>query len=474
MRANILKMDNGKSDHLDAELIFNRAKKTFDRIIPSTRYIKLLRRPVLIEFSGTPKAGKTSTITSVRQILHRSNKYELRIITERASLSPITNKPSLWFNSWCSASTLAELIQITELDAHVVFLDRGLFDCICWYKALNRIDRCSEQLMSSAINFLSSPEFFRLIDKVFLFKVDAKEALDREARYHSIPKEYAEGNIMTEPFIKAYNEIVLEVAEEYKNILDIEIMDTTGKNIQETALHVANEILDVIESSERVFCIKSNNFMDLKREWKIDANTHLIDLTKISKKNFFELMSNCSKFCREIEANETSELIQLIPMAFLRLGDKILVLKRKEKEIKDELHDKYTILCGGHMREEDTRVGNESIPEKWLIAGLLRELNEELALNISVNRAQPLYLIHGENGNRQFRHMCVVYEINLKEETEFVINEKEHRERLGTSLSGRFKDLKSLPRDTNIWDPWALYVLKERFDWDPDQPNIFS
>ena len=59
------------------------------------------RRPIVIEFSGSPKAGKTSCINSLRQFLKR-NGFEVEIIQERASVCPVSDKRSPMFNVWTS------------------------------------------------------------------------------------------------------------------------------------------------------------------------------------------------------------------------------------------------------------------------------------------------------------------------------------------------------------------------------------
>ena len=57
------------------------------------------KRPIVIEFSGSPKAGKTSCINSLELFLKR-NGYKVRIIQEKASECPVSDKQSPMFNIW--------------------------------------------------------------------------------------------------------------------------------------------------------------------------------------------------------------------------------------------------------------------------------------------------------------------------------------------------------------------------------------
>ena len=55
-----------------------------------------LRRPILIEFCGSPKAGKTTTITSLN-IFFKRNGFRTKILAERAGICPVIKKnPSIF------------------------------------------------------------------------------------------------------------------------------------------------------------------------------------------------------------------------------------------------------------------------------------------------------------------------------------------------------------------------------------------
>ena len=93
------------------------------------------RRPIVIEFCGTPKAGKSSCISSLVLFLKR-NGFKVRVLTERASVCPIDNKFDPNFNIWTGCSALAELVHILSNEPRsldVVILDRGMFDAVCWF-----------------------------------------------------------------------------------------------------------------------------------------------------------------------------------------------------------------------------------------------------------------------------------------------------------------------------------------------------
>jgi Ni2+-binding GTPase involved in maturation of urease and hydrogenase len=96
----------------------------------------LPRRPIVIEFCGSPKAGKTSCISALEMFLKR-NDIRTTVITERGAICPIYNKFDPNFNVWAGCSELARFAEIMSnhfKDFDVVIMDRGFFDAVCWFQ----------------------------------------------------------------------------------------------------------------------------------------------------------------------------------------------------------------------------------------------------------------------------------------------------------------------------------------------------
>src|ERR1017187_8445795 len=85
------------------------------------------KRPLIIEFSGSPKAGKTRSISGLELFLKR-NGIKVEVYTERASVSPIKSKGHLNFNVWVSCASLQGMLESLYKDIDVFILDRGVFD----------------------------------------------------------------------------------------------------------------------------------------------------------------------------------------------------------------------------------------------------------------------------------------------------------------------------------------------------------
>ena len=132
------------------------------------------KRPIVIEFSGSPKAGKTSSINSLEVFLKR-NGFKVKIIQERASVCPVSDKQSPMFNIWTACASLEGLVGTLEdkrNEVDVLIIDRGIFDALCWFEWLVDMGKMEEEQRSIAENFLLMKELVGCIDIVFSFSVE--------------------------------------------------------------------------------------------------------------------------------------------------------------------------------------------------------------------------------------------------------------------------------------------------------------
>lgn len=113
----------------------NELEKLAARILVLKRRVRP-RRPIVIEFAGSPKSGKTSALNSL-DIFLRRNGFRTKILTERASVCPIPNKFDPIFNVWTGCAALNQLMDTlanNALKLDVIIMDRGFFDALCWFE----------------------------------------------------------------------------------------------------------------------------------------------------------------------------------------------------------------------------------------------------------------------------------------------------------------------------------------------------
>lgn len=188
------------------------------------------KRPIVIEFSGSPKAGKTSCINSLELFLRR-NGFSIKIVQERASVCPVSDKQSPMFNLWTACMSLAGLIGTLEdkkSNVDVLILDRGIFDALCWFEWLVSNSKMEEKQRQVTEKFLLMEELIKSIDIVFAFRVEPKISIEREYANLLTNKP---GSIMNQKVLAEYLESIKNTISSKSNFFHkIFEIDTSNKS----------------------------------------------------------------------------------------------------------------------------------------------------------------------------------------------------------------------------------------------------
>jgi hypothetical protein len=142
------------------------------------------RKPVVLEFAGTPKASKATTIGQLQTFLKRCG-FRVKVVVERASICPIRDKKHFNFNVWTACTTLSQILEHTQEppnneDPQILILDRGLFDSICWLTLMDRLSRIRTVDRESIEEFLLIDDWRRRVTGVIVMTASPEVALERE------------------------------------------------------------------------------------------------------------------------------------------------------------------------------------------------------------------------------------------------------------------------------------------------------
>ena len=210
--------------------------------------VKPLDRPIFIEFSGTPKSGKSSCIDIVSHFFRRLT-FQVLSPSEGASRrTPYDLRRDLVaFNTWSASYALTHILE-SLYDPHkyqLVILDRGLYDALAWFQLLLDRGEITEETCGQVHDFLRIEKWRSVIDAVFLFRVDSATSLERENRHTLIDEP---GRAMNPEFLQDLNSAYGSVRKKYASAFQhFEIIDTSNSQDttpQSTAALVADLILD--------------------------------------------------------------------------------------------------------------------------------------------------------------------------------------------------------------------------------------
>ena len=189
----------------------------------------LMSRPFMVEFSGTPEAGKTTTINAVADML-RKNDYKTIILKESAeSLPSEIPKGTFDANMWMHFITQSGLISALYSKADIVLIDRGIIDSEFYGQKFLNDGLCTkakyDEFKKMFLQHLKSNLFIALM-------VTPEESVKRRG---------GEGRLVNKEYIQNYNEAYLKFFETI--IVNKHLIMTDNIELYEVCKTVLNIIL---------------------------------------------------------------------------------------------------------------------------------------------------------------------------------------------------------------------------------------
>jgi 8-oxo-dGTP pyrophosphatase MutT (NUDIX family)/thymidylate kinase len=416
------------------------------------------RRPILIEFCGAPKSGKTTTISSLQTFLKR-NGIKTLVLTERASICPIVDKYDPSFNYWTVTAAIAEMTEALERnpsDLDVVIADRGIFDSLCWFTWLRTNKKISQDDFDATIGFLTAPRFRFALDVILVFTADPRESLKRE---HANLLTDKRGSIMNEQVLADYRGAVEEARAAYERLFrPLEVFDTTGIPPDEVNYMVTKHVLESLREllEERVAVLRR---VDVER---VAEGKVVIDPMEIVDLPMQE--SNRGR------AEDSEDLVQPVPVAVFLTRDasEMLVLKKRKDSTSEASPErgKNLVYAGGHIRYDDFLTADSADMLSTSARSLAREVKEELGIAIAVDDL-PVLAIWDRTNPRSERHVALVYLIRLDDhEKRLRMDGHEFARPSGSSRSGRFWPIGDVLAEasTASFEPWSRTILETLVD----------
>lgn len=425
-----------------------------------------LRRPLLIEFCGSPKSGKSTTINSLNIFLKR-NKLKTAVLTERASVCPVSNKEHPFFNLWTLTSSIAETIKhleqckdpdIKKLD--IIIADRGIFDSLCWFNWMNtkfstKPSYLNDENFKSLENFCLMEFWLDSIDLIYVFKVDPSSSIERE--YSNLLTDIR-GSIMNENRLKEFNSAIDLSMNKYKNkFRKIELIKTDDKEMDKKPDMVGYKVTLNILTILKEILIEKIGYLTFAH----DIMSRQLDLS-IFENKILEYDSR--------EKVEKSNNIQPLPIVVITNPErnKVLVVKKSSKRTPSDSpeNDKLLLYIGGHVRIEDN-IDDDIL--KTFKKALHREIEEEIGESIKIHNTEP-FLIYKTDHPKSKKHLGVCYFIEMPlEDKKFKLKSDEFIMKTGSTKSGQVMEINEIiNKHSKNLESWSREILKKIFNREID------
>ena len=429
--------------------------------IAAEEYRKTARKPIVIEFAGVPKAGKTSNLEQVLSFFKRCG-FSVESVAEQAAICPVRDKKHPNFNIWTACTTLAQLLEKTQApprkgDPDILFVDRGIFDAICWMRLMNKeFSRLAKEEYQLIEKFLSINEWRRRISAVIVMTATPEKAIRRE-RGELLPDDDSLGSIMNPAVLKAVQKNVATSVKDYDKRFNLHVVDTDQSDfndLKKSSEHIADIILGCVERhlEEKILHLKKS---EVKSYF---PNTRYIngDDTKKLITQFCQKGKYAPR--KEVEKDETK--VQALPIVVVRTRDGgFLRLTRREIDKENPLDNKDVIWAGGHVRQLDDENGNA------LVRCAVRELMEELKLSAEEKELRLVGAVYIDKKPGAQKHVSIVYEWKASgNSVNVVVSGVEFKEKQGTSVRVNKKfytlnELLTAMKKKEINEEWSVEII---------------
>ncbi len=430
--------------HGSKQAVFANLETQISRIRPR---LSEKRRPFIIEFAGTPKSGKTTTISAVHQFLKR-NGVIVRTSQERASVAPLIDKGTAFFNTWVTCATLNGIIEALEDEKlDVLILDRGLFDGLVWIDWQEKTHRVSEAEAKEFRSFVLTPRWRGLVDLVFLMHCDAKTSLKREHEKQITRRHGAIMNVATLAQIRRH---YLKAARRYAGYFkSFKVIKNSPGPEMKTITYIAKLVLNSLGrfADEEVLCLPRKS---------VEGQIKLSEKKVVtpSWKAVTRLVNRRVTYVARSTAEVSDQLLQVVPVCIIRNGSRFLTNVRHEPG--ESLHEAFGNWAGGHVRKQDL----DDAGSKWesVLAGLRRELHEELSLE-DLPRLVPIGIVHSSEDERAARHIGIVFEVTFSDPANIAaFDNKTIRERPNRYVKTSWMERKELSRNLDSQRDWSRAI----------------
>lgn len=247
---------NNKEDLYLKDTIFNDNKDYYDKLkklhaqkveLERLRNLCKLTKPFVIEFSGTPRTGKTTTINNLYDFFKKGG-FDITIIEEFTTSKYYKEKfkqkysdlSSSDFNIAILKEVTKQLKDIINSDREIILIDRSINDRQIWnYRKYKKgdIDLKTYEELRDKYSLISK----KLIDFLVITSADALTSIKRD--YNS-SLALEQRNFLNIKNIDEYNDGLNNLQELFKNSTDnYLLLDTSLMYLNDVAITVADKIM---------------------------------------------------------------------------------------------------------------------------------------------------------------------------------------------------------------------------------------
>jgi len=411
------------------------------------------RRAFVVELTGTPKAGKTTTL-AVLQGFFKTAGFRVETLKERAADCPLAMKGHFFFNAWTFGTMLAEVLANIERPVDLLILDRGFFDALIWLELQRSRHQVTDEEVRVFTDFVTLSRWQRLVDYTVVMTAAPEVALQRENHNQLIPRQ---GSLMNPDALKSFNESVERARSKHKDIFNPYFIDTTdSSDAKASALLLLDNLLEVMGQWANSAIL----VVDKSAVTEIFAGRAYIDA--LEAPSVLVRLLSVSRSMPRVEAEKNADLVQLVVGGVpVRSDGKLLVFRRETSDEKATSYGETTLWKGRHVP------GVSSPSLDGTITALKSRLSEELHIETEMEpRLACLAWWRPNQHPDEFtdpQHLGILFRVQLPDAVADTLHKKEFRKgSRGYQFTGGFRTQEDLlpELETMRMEPWSRHLVE--------------
>ena len=414
------------------------------------------RRPYVLEVTGTPKAGKSTTILLLESFFKACG-WRVHVVRERAAQCPIAMKGHFFFNSWTTSTMLAEVIEAVDRPVDLIILDRGFFDSLVWLELQQERRQVTEEEAKTFVNFVLLDRWRSLVDAVVVMSVTPEIALEREKKGLLVPRK---GSVMNQQALQSFNAALDRAVKLHGGRFDLVPIDSKTEDAKTVAATIVGELSRRIEA------------------W-VDPQIAVVPRSVAEELFSGEIALRWSNANREVierglsarqrsHAEADATVVQLVSCGVPVSGDGVFVFDRARDEKRVGEYGRHSLWSGQHVDWAEGPMENAA--RRALLDRMQRDLHLRLELE-----PEPIGFTWSPNpqgspqdapsSERSAKHLGVFFRVRIEDDAvRQSLEDKEFKTRgRGHSATSRFNSLVELRDATLDLEPWSKAVVEQEW-----------
>ena len=405
------------------------------------------RRAFVIELTGTPKAGKSTSVVTLQTFFKEAG-YQVHLLKERAADCPLPMKGHFFFNAWTMATMLAEVLETHETNVDLLILDRGFFDALVWLELQARREQVTAEEKRAFSEFVLLERWRSLVDVTVIMKVDPDKALQREHQNQIV---HRVGSMMNPQALGEFNHALTSVARQYEDRFSLIEIDTTR------AAGVVTTNVDLLEALlPRIEEWADPGIAVLPRQAVIEAFGDRPFLHGDDARSVLAHLAGRVSFRKRSDAERDKDVVQLIAAGIHVHEDRIVVLERELRDKKATHYGRRTLWIGCHVDND----GED------LLAGAMSCLDRRIQqeLHLSARPRMDLLGLAWDKNQEESQHFGVMFRLSVA--SDYVADHLKNKQFKKMGRSGRIKSVfmtqEEIVRDLEGLDlePWSEHMAR--------------